>query len=45
MDRPFFISSSLERFQLKLVSQEPLQVFVSPHYPTQNRFALLLEML
>ncbi|QMV27685.1 hypothetical protein GRI33_11950 [Brucella sp. BO3] len=24
---------------------EPLQVFVSSHFPTQNRFTLLLEML
>ncbi|WP_192798799.1 hypothetical protein [Brucella intermedia] len=24
---------------------EPPELFVSSHYPTQNRFALLLEML
>ncbi|EEQ93064.1 Hypothetical protein, conserved [Brucella intermedia LMG 3301] len=24
---------------------EPLYLFVFTHYPTQNRFALLLEML
>jgi len=27
------------------VETEPLYVFVGTHYPTQNRFALLLEML
>jgi len=27
------------------VETEPLYVFVCTHYPTQNRFALLLEML
>jgi len=26
-------------------SSEPLYLFVFTHYPTQNRFALLLEML
>nr|WP_079994567.1 hypothetical protein [Brucella abortus] len=26
-------------------SSEPLYLFVLSHYPTQNRFALLLEML
>ncbi|TNV09962.1 hypothetical protein FIB18_18730 [Brucella pecoris] len=26
-------------------SLEPLYLFVFTHYPTQNRFALLLEML
>ncbi|WP_368649722.1 hypothetical protein [Brucella intermedia] len=24
---------------------EPPELFVAPHYPAQNRFALLLEML
>ncbi|ABX62379.1 hypothetical protein BK187_06825 [Brucella melitensis] len=27
------------------VKAEPLSLFVLSHYPTQNRFALLLEML
>ncbi|KAB2665465.1 hypothetical protein F9K91_09875 [Brucella tritici] len=27
------------------VNAEPLQVFVSSHYPAQSRFPLLLEML
>jgi hypothetical protein len=30
---------------VKNESLEPLQLFVFTHYPTQNRFALLLEML
>ncbi|NKC02359.1 hypothetical protein HED55_00100 [Ochrobactrum haematophilum] len=29
----------------KFEAVEPLQLFVFTHYPTQNRFALLLEML
>ena len=34
----------VERFLLT-ESSEPLYPFVFTHYPTQNRFALLLEML
>jgi len=26
-------------------SSEPLYLFVFTHYPTQNRFAILMEML
>ncbi|ATV14455.1 hypothetical protein F9L69_16485 [Brucella melitensis] len=35
---------TLGRFQLN-GPLEPLQVFVSSHFSTQNRFTLLLEML
>ncbi|KAB2718758.1 hypothetical protein F9K75_09640 [Brucella intermedia] len=32
-------------FRVKPESPEPLYVFVVTHFPTQNRFPLLLEML
>jgi len=42
MHRAFFI---LGRFRLKRDSRNRSKYLFSPHYPAQNRFALLLEML
>ncbi|AAN30287.1 predicted protein [Brucella abortus bv. 4 str. 292] len=44
--RSFFATTAQPRAVSVLTeSPEPLYLFVFSHYPTQNRFALLLEML